>query len=86
MSSPTEARLRSLAAMLCSGTPEDIDALWNELKGKERTKELYALKPKAVEAIVKFAKMKASGNLTGGLKGYNEMCGKAIEKAVGRAG
>lgn len=79
----TEARLRSLATALGSGSPEEVLLAWQAQWRLPHVKELYRSHEKEVKAIVTFAKDKATGDLTGGEEGYREMVGKVIA-SVGR--
>jgi hypothetical protein len=79
-----EARLQALATELSKDTPDEVEAAWSEAWATDAVKDLFRLQPKCVEAIVKFARMKASGQLASGEAGYREMTGKAIAAAIER--
>ena len=80
--SPTAARLRALAFALGSGSLDDVNRVWGELKATAHTRELYHSYPDAVSSIVQFSRMRAGGNLTGGEAGFSEMIEKVISAAT----
>lgn len=83
--SPTETSLRALASALGTTESNKLEERWASMKKLPHVRALYSTHPKAVEAIVEFARMRADGRLQG-TDGYAEMTEKVIASvATGKA-